>query len=164
MCSSDLVDTTTQGFRDFLNRTTGSSDLNTMSQPQLYAAFKALEAVPVGQGLTILPVGSNASRFTEVQMVQGLDAIANELTKAPSVTPEQAITAVKEATGLQNNRDAVSLIKQLVRDNNLDSDVDNNLIAPTEVKNLPAGYTLEKGTFKQADQDRKSTRLNSSHT
>ena len=40
----------------------------------------------------------------------------------------------------------------MVRDNNLDSDLDNNLIAPTEVKNLPAGYTLEKGTFKQADQ------------
>ena len=68
--ATNKVDTTTQGFRDFLNRTTGSSDLNTMSQPQLYAAFKALEAVPVGQGLTILPVGSNASRFTEVQMVQ----------------------------------------------------------------------------------------------
>lgn len=77
--ATNKVDTTTQGFLDFLNRTTGSSDLNTMSQPQLYAAFKALEGVPVGQGLTILPEGSNASRFTEIQMVQGLDAIAAEL-------------------------------------------------------------------------------------
>ena len=150
--ATNKVDTTTQGFRDFLNRTTGSSDLDTMSQPQLYAAFKALEAVPVGQGLTILPEGSNASRFTEIQMVQGLDAIAAELGKNQALTPEQTITKVKEATGLKNDRDAASLIKQLVKDNNLDTNADGNIIAPTEIKNLPAGYTLEKGTFKQSDQ------------
>ena len=150
--ATDKVDTTTQGFRDFLNRTTGSSDLNTMSQPQLYAAFKALENVPVGEGTTILPEGSNASRFTETQMVQGLDAIAAELSKAQALTPEQTITKVKEATGLKNDRDAASLIKQLVKDNNLDTNADGNIIAPTEIKNLPAGYTLEKGTFKQSDQ------------
>jgi len=150
--ATNKVDTTTQGFRDFLNRTTGSSDLDTMSQPQLYAAFKALEDVPVGQGITILPEGSNASRFTEVQMVQGLDAIANELSKAQALTPEQTIAKVKEATGLKNDRDAASLIKQLVKDNNLDTNADGNIVAPTEVANLPAGYELQKGTFKQGDQ------------
>lgn len=150
--ATNKVDTETQGFRDFLRRTTGSEDLNTMSQPQLYAAVKALENVPVGQGLTILPEGSNASRFTDIQMVQGLDAIASELEKTPALTPEQAITKVKEVTGLTNDRDAATLIKQLVKDNNLDSNADGNLVAPTEIKNLPEGYSLEKGTFKQSDQ------------
>ena len=148
----DKVDTGTPGFKDFLRRVTGIDDLDAMSQPQLYAAFKALEALPKGDGKVILPEGSNASRYTEDQLIRGLTAVATDLESNPAVTLEQAIVSVKEASGLKNDRDAASIIKQLLKENNLDLDANGNLIAPTKIANLPAGYELQKGTFKQGEQ------------
>jgi len=40
------IDPSSEAFKDFLAKTTGTNDLNNMSQPQLHAAFKALSELP----------------------------------------------------------------------------------------------------------------------
>jgi hypothetical protein len=113
----------TKGFGDFLERTTGKRDLQNMSQPQLYAAFKALTDLPqVAPGQqTVLPEGSNASRFTQKQYDSALKYV-NVGFKENDGKPmgrEVISQELMEASGLESKRAAEMLLDTALKNGDL---------------------------------------------
>jgi Large polyvalent protein associated domain 38/ADP-Ribosyltransferase in polyvalent proteins len=113
----------TKGFGDFLERTTGKRDLQNMSQPQLYAAFKALTDLPqVAPGQqTVLPEGSNASRFTQKQYDSALkyvDVGFKENDGKP-MGREVISQELMEASGLESKRAAEMLLDTALKNGDL---------------------------------------------
>ena len=109
----------TQGFKDFLTRTTGISDLNAMSQPQLYSAFKSLmdlNRTEHDENL-ILPEGTNASRYNQKQYDSALKYVTSDLTEKKRI--RDVLDEIKGRTGLDNDRDAQALLNQAVKDEDL---------------------------------------------
>jgi hypothetical protein len=113
------VDTSTVGFSDFLRRATGSEDLSSMSQPQLFSAFKALDALVPNQQTQILPPGTNATRFSDKQYDDSLVRLIEFFPKNNMMSLDKAIENVKENSGLENDRDAESLIQTAIRNGDL---------------------------------------------
>jgi hypothetical protein len=113
------VDTSTVGFSDFLRRATGSEDLSSMSQPQLFSAFKALDALVPSQQTQILPPGTNATRFSDKQYDDSLVRLIEFFPKNNMMSLDKAIQNVKENSGLENDRDAESLIQTAIRNGDL---------------------------------------------
>jgi len=109
------VDTSTVGFLDFLRRSTGAEDLNNMSQPQLFSAFKAIDSLAPGQATQILPPGTNATRFSEDQYNKAMTGLAAEIPKNNMMSRDQAVEAIKQYTGLETDRDAESLLQTAIR-------------------------------------------------
>jgi len=109
------VDTSTVGFLDFLRRTTGSEDLTTMSQPQLFSAFKAIDGLSPAEATQILPPGTNATRFSEDQYNKAMTGLASEIPKNNMMSRDQAIESIKQYTGLETDRDAESLLQTAIR-------------------------------------------------
>jgi hypothetical protein len=120
------VATETKGFNDFLARTTGVSKLDEMSQPQLYAAFKALKDMPrnaTGEQI-VLPEGTNASRFKQDQYNKAIKyvGISFEENNNRPLSLETILDDVKESTGLTTDRDAKALITAAVNNGDLSED------------------------------------------
>jgi len=107
------VATETKGFSDFLTRATGKSDLNTMTQPELHSAYKALNALPREgtEAQLVLPEGSNATRFTQDQYNQGVTTALMGVKQGKPVTLEQARNSVKAQTDLKTDRDADQVLR-----------------------------------------------------
>jgi len=115
------VETNTKGFSDFLARTTGVNALEKMSQPQLHAAFKALNNLPVSEGLNILPEGTNASRFDEKQYdraIKGVDFLLAEL--GVPVDPKEVIKTIKEYTNLTEDSHAGAILDTAIKNGDVD--------------------------------------------
>jgi len=115
------VDTSTKGFKDFLARTTGASALEQMSQPQLHAAFKALNNLPASEGLNILPEGTNARRFDEKQYdkaIKGVDFLLAEL--GVPVDPKEVIKTIKEYTNLTEDSHAGAILDTAIKNGDVD--------------------------------------------
>lgn len=151
------VATGTKGFADFLTRVTGVGDLNSMSQPQLHAAFTALTNLPnpeEGSTQTILPEGTNALRFSDDQFMRGYTAVLDEIAASPKneVSPAQAIEAIKAASGIQNDADAKRVFDLSLKGGAIDVNKEGNVTAPAGLESLPAGYEVREGTFKQGEQ------------
>ena len=109
----------TQGFKDFLSRTTGVNDLNAMSQPQLYSAFKALMDLNRTEydDHLILPEGTNASRYTQKQYDSALKFVKSDLTEPKPIN--DVLEDIKGRTGLDNDRDAQALLNKAIKDEDL---------------------------------------------
>lgn len=119
------IATGTQGFKDFLERATGSSDLDTMSDVQRFSAFKALSSLnkrETGRE-TVLRPGTNASRFTQDQFNEGLTTLAKyiEQENGKLAMPE-AIEIIKAQTSLKTDRDAYTLLNSAAAQNMLNLD------------------------------------------
>jgi hypothetical protein len=97
-----------KGFADFLRRTTGTEDLATMSQPQLHAAFKSLEAAPAFEEPTALQEGSNAVRFTQQDYNSVIGAVKSVMPKEGMITLDQAMNA---AAKVKTEEEAKALLK-----------------------------------------------------
>jgi hypothetical protein len=113
------VDTSTVGFMDFLRRATGSEDVTTMSQPQLFSAFKALDGLQASEQTQILPPGTNATRFSDDQYNQSLIGLGLAFPKNNMMSLDKAVENVQTITGLESARDAESLIQTAIRNNDL---------------------------------------------
>ena len=138
------VETKTQGFTDFLARTTGVNALEKMSQPQLHAAFKALANLPEGTDLNILPEGTNARRFDEKQYnnaLKGVDMLLNDL-GAP-VDPKQVINTIKEYTNLTEDSHAGAILDAAIKNGDVDliKTPRYEVFDPKTGKALPSTYT-----------------------
>jgi hypothetical protein len=115
------VETNTKGFQDFLARTTGVNALEQMSQPQLHAAFKALNNLPASEGLNILPEGTNARRFDEKQYdkaIKGVDFLLAEL--GVPVDPSEVIKTIKEYTNLTEDSHAGAILDTAIKNGDVD--------------------------------------------
>ena len=138
------VDTTTKGFKDFLARTTGASALEQMSQPQLHAAFKSLNSLPVSEGLNILPEGTNARRFDEKQYdkaIKGVDFLLAEL--GVPVDPSEVIKTIKEYTNLTEDSHAGAILDTAIKNGDVDlvKTPRYELYDPKTGNVLPSTYT-----------------------
>jgi hypothetical protein len=102
------IDTENKGFADFLRRTTGSEDLATMSQPQLHAAFKSLEAAPAFEEPTALQEGSNSVKFTQQDYDSVVGAVKSVMPKEGMITLDQAMNA---AAKVKTEEEAKALLK-----------------------------------------------------
>ena len=162
MAEMKNIETQTAGFNDFLRRTTGTDDLNTMSEPQLYSAFTALAKVPESPELQILPEGTNAVRFSEKQYadaLKGLEAVYDEFgTNALSRT--SVIQEIQDFSGLERAADAEAIYKQALRNNDLEETLrqvkttegvktvpEVSFAGKTEA--LPSGFDIKEQEFKQ---------------
>jgi hypothetical protein len=113
LAQSKNIDPTTEGFRDFMRRSTGTDNVEEMAPPQLHSAFQALKGIHSFEENTILPSGTNASRFTNDQYRAGVDAVHDFLNDSgePFLKATSVIPQVKEATGLTNDADVFSLLR-----------------------------------------------------
>ena len=102
------IDTENKGFADFLRRTTGSEDLAAMSQPQLHAAFKSLEAAPAFEEPTALQEGSNSVKFTQQDYDSVVGAVKSVMPKEGMITLDQAMNA---AAKVKTEEEAKALLK-----------------------------------------------------
>lgn len=132
---------------DFLVRTTGQRDLRSMSQPQLYAAFKAIQGLPEGASLE---TGTNAVRFTDKQYnaaIKGLDKIVSE----EPILVGDALKNIKLSTGLTEDAYAQSVLEEAVRRGDVDRRGDK-ITAPTTAESLPEGYSIQEGEFERGER------------
>lgn len=120
------VATGTKGFNDFLARTTGVNNLEEMSQPQLYAAFKALKELPPNESgqQTVLPEGSNASRFKQDQYDRAVKYVGLTFQEegGKPLSVDTIVDDIKEATGLETTRDARALLDTAIKNGDLTED------------------------------------------
>lgn len=117
------VATETKGFNDFLTRVTGTGELKGMTQPQLFAAFKALKDMKredTTQQL-VLPEGSNASRYTQRQYDQALDYVRSSFEESGNkpLSTETILTDIKDSTKLETERDAMALLNAAIKNEDL---------------------------------------------
>ena len=103
------VDTDSQGFRDFLRRSTGTDDLNSMSPPQLFSAIKAVSALPISKTPLNL-AGTSATRFSEEQYDVAINNLNSNHTEDNALSLAETIDKIKSYTGLKNDVDAESLL------------------------------------------------------
>ena len=144
------VETGTQGFSDFLSRTTGLSDPAQMSQPQLHAAVTALGKLPGFTSTQSLPEGLNATNYTPEQLTQaidGLNAKMDSLNK-DELTFKEAATAIETSTGLKG-----SAVNALVNDAVRKGDVvaDNKKVSIPS-RTTPTGYGISEEIGAEQEQ------------
>ncbi len=136
------VETGTQGFSDFLSRTTGISDPAKMSQPQLHAAVTALNKLPGFTSMQSLPEGSNATRYTPEQLTQaidGLNAKMDQLGK-DELSFKETTKAIETATGLKG-----SAVNALLNDANRSGEIvteGKKVSVPS--RTMPTGYGISE--------------------
>jgi hypothetical protein len=141
------IPTDNKAFTDFLNRTTGEADIKSMSDSQLFAAFKAIQNVPQGQELE---EGTSSTRFTPEQYKEAIKSLDKDLETA-ALTVDQVLSNIKETTGLKEDLHASSILNEAVRRGDVDREGDK-VSAPTTAEKLPEGYTIQEGTFKQGEK------------
>ena len=152
------IDTTTEGFKDFLRRSTGDAEIAQMSQPQLHSAFTALSSLPKFEETQILPQKSNATDYSKEQYgkaVAGLQKLVEdrklggtEVVKegekpiAKPVSIAEANAVIKAQTGLKNDAD----VQTLLRDANRNGDIDFKGNEVTyQPKGAQAEFNIEEG-------------------
>ena len=136
------VETGTQGFSDFLSRTTGISDPAQMSQPQLHAAITSLAKLPGFTSTQSLPEGLNATNYTPQQFtkaIDGLNAKMDELGK-DDLSFKETTKAIETATGLKG-----SAVNALLNDANRSGDIvtDNKKVSVSS-RTTPTGYKVSE--------------------
>lgn len=115
------IATGTQGFKDFLTSVTGTDNVGEMSQPQLHAAYSALQNFEPAEETRILPQGTAATRFSEKQYDKALKWVGitfGEFDNKP-LDPDEIVKDIKDATGLENDRDARALLDSAVKNGDL---------------------------------------------
>ena len=144
------VETGTQGFSDFLSRTTGISDPAQMSQPQLHAAVTALAKLPGFTSTQSLPEGLNATNYTPEQFtkaIDGLNAKMDELGK-DDLSFKETTKAIETATGLKG-----SAVNALLNDANRSGDIvtDNKKVSVPS-RTTPTGYGISEEVGAEQEQ------------
>jgi hypothetical protein len=115
------IATGTQGFKDFLTSVTGTDNVGEMTQPQLHAAYSALQNFEPSEETRILPQGTAATRFNQKQYDKALKWVGitfGEFDNKP-LDPDEIVKDIKDATGLENDRDARALLDSAVKNGDL---------------------------------------------
>lgn len=156
------IDTTTTGFKYFLQRATGDNDLANMSQPQLHSAFKELAELPKFEEPQILPEKTNATIYnpeqytSAVSALQGLvakrdAAISQEQAKLkegqqPKLKPvsvEEAQSLIKKTAKLKSDDDIRTLFQDANRKGDIDLTSEGNVTL--QAKGPQAEFSIEEG-------------------
>ena len=144
------VETGTQGFSDFLSRTTGLSDPAQMSQPQLHAAVTALGKLPGFTSTQSLPEGLNATNYTPEQFTKAIDSLNAQMDVLgkDELTFKETTNAIETATGLKG-----SAVNALVNDAVRSGDVvaDNKKVSVPS-RTTPTGYGISEEIGAEQEQ------------
>ena len=156
------IDTTTQGFRDFLIRTTGTDNLDAMSPPQRLAVAQAIKNVKPGDETRILESGlTNAKYYTPEQYNDTLKGLSKEFKEMGN--QENGISSVlkqiEKYSGLKQEKDQRRILDQAVKDGLLERNVKlsstgstiETFKPATDMQPLPGGMDIRKETFKQGE-------------
>ena len=144
------VETGTQGFDDFLVRTTGLSDPAQMSQPQLHAAVTALEKLPGFTSTQSLPEGLNATNYTPEQFTQAIDSLNTQMDvlNKDELTFKETTNAIETATGLKG-----SAVNALINDAARKGDVvTENKKVSVPSRTTPTGYGISEEIGAEQEQ------------
>jgi hypothetical protein len=149
------IDTTTDGFKDFLRRATGDAEIEQLTQPQLHSAFTALSSLPRFDEPQILPTKRNATDYSKEQYDKAVTALQKLVEKrgkevvkegekpiTQPVSIEEANQVIKSKTGLKNDAD----VQTLFRDANRNGDIDfkGNEVTYRQ-KGAQAEFNIEEG-------------------
>lgn len=93
-------------FKELAYRTTGSRDIERMTQTQLNALRSALDAMPAHDTRVTVPI-ADAPLFDEGQYSKALDAVRND--------GRFTLKTIKDATGLKADKDAKAIRDAMVR-------------------------------------------------
>ena len=159
------IATDTQGFRDFLERTTGTNNLEDMSPPQRLAVKQALDNIPVGSESQVLQAGiTTVKHYTPDQYNETLSKINKEFAEVGNKPNgrESVLKQIEKYSGLTREKDQQRLLDEAVRNGDLERNIEVRTVGgveknvetfkpPTALKPLPAGMDIRKETFKQAD-------------
>jgi len=160
------VDTGTQGWNDYLMRVTGTDDIASMTQPQLYSAFKALDQLEVNPAeRIILPEGTNAVRFNEKQYADALKGIEFDFGEygTDSLSRTSVIDTIKEYTNLTRTKDAEALYNQAIKRGDLEENLverntsEGKKFVPEvsfagKSEALPGGFDIRDQAFKHGTE------------
>jgi hypothetical protein len=144
------VETGTQGFEDFLSRTTGLSDPAQMSQPQLHAAVTALGKLPGFTSTQSLPEGLNATNYTPQQFTQAIDSLNTQMDVLgkDELTFKETTNAIETATGLKG-----SAVNALINDAARKGDVvTENKKVSVPSRTTPTGYGISEEVGAEQEQ------------
>ena len=155
----------TQGFRDFLERTTGTNNLEDMSPPQRLAVKQALGKIPVGSESQVLQPGiTTVKHYTPEQYNKTLNGVNKEFTEMGDKPNgrESVLKQIEKYSGLTRRKDQQRLLDQAILSGDLErvievrnvNGVEKNveiIQKPTPRKELPGGMDIRKETFKQGE-------------
>jgi len=144
------VETGTQGFSDFLSRTTGISDPAQMSQPQLHAAITALGKLPGFTSTQSLPEGLNSTNYTPEQFTQAIDGLNAKMDALgrDDLNFKEAAKAIETATGLKGSA-VNALVNDAVRSGDV---VAENKKVSVPSRTTPAGYGISEEVGAEQEQ------------
>jgi len=159
------ISTDTQGFRDFLERTTGTNSLENMSPPQRLAVKQALDNIPVGSESQVLQAGiTTVKHYTPEQYTQTLGGINKEFAEVGNKPNgrESVLKQIEQYSGLTRRKDQQRLLDQAILNGDLErvievrnvNGVEKNvemIQKPTPRQELPGGMDIRKETFKQGE-------------
>jgi hypothetical protein len=159
------ISTDTQGFRDFLERTTGTNSLENMSPPQRLAVKQALDNIPVGSESQVLQAGiTTVKHYTPEQYTQTIGGINKEFAEVGNKPNgrESVLKQIEQYSGLTRRKDQQRLLDQAILNGDLErvievrnvNGVEKNvemIQKPTPRQELPAGMDIRKETFKQGE-------------
>ena len=159
------ISTDTQGFRDFLERTTGTSNLEDMSAPQRLAVKQALDNIPVGSESQVLQAGiTTVKHYTPEQYTKTLGGINKEFAEVGDKPNgrESVLKQIEKYSGLTRRKDQQRLLDQALLSGDLErvvevrnvNGVEKNvemIQKPTPRKELPGGMDIRRETFKQGE-------------
>jgi hypothetical protein len=143
------IDTDTDGFRDFLRRTTGAEE--SLSPMQRLAAFESLSRIEKSDEKQILPEGTNATRFTQDQYDKSIKSIKDLFPETGRLGKSHVIQEIKDYSGLENDRDAQSLLQAAVRKGDLATESTRNFLTLDEKgKQVGIAYPNRKAAERAA--------------
>lgn len=158
------IDTGTQGFKDFLKRTTGVDNLLGMAEPQRLAVKQALDKVPVGSDFRILESGSNARNYTESQYQDTVSGLTKEFKEVGNIANgrESVLKQIEKYSGLLKEEDQQRLLDRALKEGLIESGNETRNVngvptniqtfkPSTEAQGLPGGMDIRKETFKQSE-------------
>jgi hypothetical protein len=171
----------TQGFRDFLERTTGATTtkkeedkirtlsskeiLENMSPPQRLAVKQALDNIPVGSESQVLQPGiTTVKHYTPEQYNKTINGVNKEFTEMGDKPNgrESVLKQIEKYSGLTRRKDQQRLLDQAILSGDLErvievrnvNGVEKNveiIQKPTPRQELPGGMDIRKETFKQGE-------------
>jgi hypothetical protein len=155
----------TQGFRDFLERTTGTNNLEDMSPPQRLAVARALKEMPKGAEPQVLQAGiTTVKHYTPEQYNKTISGVNKEFTEMGDKPNgrESVLKQIEKYSGLTRRKDQQRLLDQALLSGDLErvievrnvNGVEKNveiIRKPTPRTELPGGMDIRKETFKQGE-------------
>jgi hypothetical protein len=108
------IDTQSKGFKDFLTRATGTSDIDAMTPAQLHAAYTGLSNL---EPTANLEEGTNAHNFKKMDYETTLESLNSTLVTNPFMDRASVVAQIKQS-GLDDQQ-ADSILKSAFRNGDL---------------------------------------------